>query len=174
MREYECEIIINHQNLLKMKELDKNKQDPTNVFEKLGHAFIKIPRRIMSPLFYGTVNDRKLAMLYLTLFYHCAFKEETVTFAKKFVRCQKGQWIGSMEQLAELTASKRDHVRYLLEKLNKDKRICVEKIFRGMRITVLGYAEFTESGGKEKTETPEERIAREYCEMIDKLNKGRY
>jgi len=157
-----------------MKDLNQNQPKSANALEELGYAFIKIPRRLSWQLFHGPEDDRQIARIYLALFCSCAYQDGPFTLGGKLLRRQKGQWIGTIEQLVEMTSVSRHRIRVALEKLNEDKWVRIEHIFRGLRVTVISYAEFTGTEGKAKAETPEERTAREYCEMIDKLNRGTY
>lgn len=156
-------------------EKETKKQQEDNVLEKFGTAYIKIPRLFFKPLYDGSKRERQQASLYLYLFVNCAYTKTQAWMDGKPYILQKGEWIGTMQELAGMTGMNYDQVRYNLKKLGSEKRIKTDRLMRGMRITVYGYASYTGvNQEKKKKETPEERAKREYYEMIEKIKNGRY
>lgn len=157
------------------KETDKKLEN--NALDKFGNAFLKTPRSLLLELFHGSQEKRQAAKLLLCLFYSCSYTETTVEWNGRVYPRPKGVWIGTRQQLADDMGMTIRCLRRILVNLEKDGRISITQIFRGISITVHGYAAFTDapaSAPKAPKETPEERAKREYYEMIEKINAGRY
>jgi DNA-binding transcriptional regulator YhcF (GntR family) len=137
-----------------------------------GKAYIKIPRNLIISLIKGNKENRQFIFLHLVLMTLCNYGESSIYRNGKEMICKRGEYIGSLRQLAKDTGIPATTVRRLLDKLVAQNWIEVTPISKGIRVYLYGYDSFTRSSssqeGKKKVKTPEEA----YAEHIERLNRG--
>lgn len=145
-----------------------------------GNSFIKVPRKLVSKMFSRNEAERSLGQLHFTLFCLCNHTDGFVTLGYYYVKCRRGEFVGTYRMLSELSGLSLGTTVRQLNKLEEMNLIEISKVVGGSRITVCGYNDFTflSTGVKEqasgKGENPGADAAARMKEAEDKIGGRRY
>lgn len=120
----------------------------------MGLPYVKIPRYTLDLL--KSPTTRQLGQLHLLLFDICFFADGYACLNGRKVPCKRGEYVGTQQQLADLSGINIGSVNRLIRKLEAMNLISVTKIQGGSLIKVHGYTsliaapEIKESSQKKK------------------------
>ncbi|WP_304248521.1 helix-turn-helix domain-containing protein [Parabacteroides gordonii] len=120
----------------------------------MGLPYVKIPRYTLDLL--KSPATRQLGQLHLLLFDICFFVDGYACLNGRKVPCKRGEYVGTQQQLADLSGINIGSVNRLIRKLEAMNLISVTKIQGGSLIKVHGYTsliaapEIKESSQKKK------------------------
>lgn len=103
----------------------------------LGLSYVKIPRFSLDLL--TCPDTRQLGLLHIMLFEICFFKDGYVKMKDRKVPCKRGEYVGTQQQLADLSGISIGSINRLIRKLEAMHLISVTKIQGGSLIKVHGY-----------------------------------
>lgn len=103
----------------------------------MGLPYVKIPRFTLKLI--ERPATRQLGHLHITLFDVCFFKDGYVEMKGRKVPCKRGEYIGTQQQLADLSGISIGSINRLLRRLEAIHLISVTKIQGGSLIKVHGY-----------------------------------
>lgn len=107
----------------------------------MGLPFVKISRFTLRLM--RCPATRQLGQLHLTLFDVCFFTDGYAKIKDRKVPCKRGEYVGTQQQLADLSGINIGSINRLIRKLETMKLITVTKIEGGSRIKVHGYDTLT-------------------------------
>lgn len=103
----------------------------------MGLPYVKIPRYTLDLL--KRPATRQLGQLHLLLFDICFFADGYASLNGRKVPCKRGEYVGTQQQLADLSGINIGSVNRLIRKLEAMNLISVTKIQGGSLIKVHGY-----------------------------------
>jgi DNA-binding MarR family transcriptional regulator len=143
------------------------------VLNAWGKSFIKLPRRLVFSKLCSSGKERNLNALHLTLLCICYYSDGEVIVNGEVIICRRGEWIGTLSELASFTGMSRPTVQRLLKTLSERNLIETTRMKQGMRIYLYGYDEFTRCGKKAEKEKKPEMTPYEIMEEYERrLNMG--
>lgn len=107
----------------------------------IGVPYVKIPRYTLDLIKHP--GTRQLGQLHLLLFDICFFTDGYATLNGQKVPCKRGEYVGTQQQLANLSGINIGSINRLIRKLEAMHLISVFKIQGGSLIKVHGYATLT-------------------------------
>lgn len=114
-------------------------------------GFLKVCRSQVTALLGKDKEQSLLAKLLLYIQFHVFFIQGNVRMGKNTYTCYPGQWITSHLQLALMADASRKKVKRLLDIMQAEGWITVERLSAGIRISLNGYAEQTAVSGRKRS-----------------------
>lgn len=138
--------------------------DEEHAMELMGLQYVKIPRYTLKLI--KKPATRQLGQLHLLLFDICFFADGYAELNGRKVACKRGEYVGTQQELADLSGISIGSINRLIRKLEALHLISVFKIQGGSLIKVHGYTTLTAASAvkgsplPEKTkENPEEELS---------------
>lgn len=103
----------------------------------MGLPYVKIPRYTLDLL--KCPATRQLGQLHLLLFDICFFADGYTDLNGRKVPCKRGEYVGTQQELADLSGINIGSINRLIRKLEALHLISVTKIQGGSLIKVHGY-----------------------------------
>lgn len=103
----------------------------------MGLRYVKIPRYTLNLL--RDPSTRQMGQLHLLLFDVCYFADGYAKLNRRIVPCKRGEYVGTQQQLADLSGINYGSINRLIRKLEALHLISVTKIQGGSLIKVHGY-----------------------------------
>lgn len=129
--------------------MNKEQKDDTQMSNLLGKAFIRLPRKILNMSICPVKRERCLAQMYITLVTRAFYTDGFVTLNRHKCVCRRGEFVGTYQELSNLTGISRGSIGYFLKLLEEMHLIVINVITGGTRIGINGYDYF--SGYEVKT-----------------------
>lgn len=105
--------------------------------DMMGLPYVKIPRYTLDLM--KNPATRQLGQLHLLLFDVCFFADGCAKLNGQKVPCKRGEYVGTQQQLADLSGISIGSINRLIRKLEAMHLISVTKIQGGSLIKVHGY-----------------------------------
>ncbi|WFE84256.1 MULTISPECIES: helix-turn-helix domain-containing protein [Parabacteroides] len=103
----------------------------------MGLSYVKIPRYTLNLI--KNPATRQLGQLHLLLFDICFFADGCANLNGRKVPCKRGEYVGTQQQLADMSGINIGSINRLIRKLEAMHLISVTKIQGGSLIKVHGY-----------------------------------
>lgn len=113
-------------------------------------GFLKVCRSQLTALLGKDKEQSLLAKLLLYIQCHVFFKQGDVRVGKNTYTCFPGQWITSHLQLSLMSDASRKKVKQLLDIMQAEGWITVERLSAGIRISLNGYAPPAVASGRRR------------------------
>lgn len=111
----------------------------------MGLPYVKIPRYTLDLL--KCPATRQLGQLHLLLFDICFFADGYTDLNGRKVPCKRGEYVGTQQELADLSGINIGSINRLIRKLEALHLISVTKIQGGSLIKVHGYTSLIAAPG---------------------------
>ena len=111
----------------------------------MGLPYVKIPRYTLDLL--NCPAPRQLGHLHLLLFDICFFADGYTDLNGRKVPCKRGEYVGTQQELADLSGINIGSINRLIRKLEALHLISVTKIQGGSLIKVHGYTSLIAAPG---------------------------
>lgn len=111
----------------------------------MGLPYVKIPRYTLDLL--KCPATRQLGQLHLLLFDICFFADGYTDLNGRKVPCKRGEYVGTQQELADLSGINIGSISRLIRKLEALHLISVTKIQGGSLIKVHGYTSLIAAPG---------------------------
>lgn len=108
-------------------------------FDFMGNAYLVIPRSILERALSPEEQERQAGMLHLALLAKCYHSDGTVLLSGGKVPCRRGEFVGSLRNLAKLAHICPTSVYRQVARLVDQKLIIMNRIPGGSRVKVCGY-----------------------------------
>lgn len=129
----------------------------------MGLPYVKIPRYTLSLL--KCPATRQLGQLHLLLFDICFFADGYAKLNGRKVPCKRGEYVGTQQELADLSGINIGSINRLVRKLEALHLISVTKIQGGSLIKVHGYTSLI-AAPEAKDASPKENEKRTGCDLF--------
>ena len=133
----------------------------------MGLPYVKIPRYTLDLL--KCPATRQLGQLHLLLFDICFFADGYTDLNGRKVPCKRGEYVGTQQELADLSGINIGSINRLIRKLEALHLISVTKIQGGSLIKVHGY---TGRGMEDNLTIIFTETERFYSSRMDRTNEN--